>query len=470
MHATNVVDTTDSDPEAPLAPTAYVWLLAAVAALGGLLFGWDWVVIGGARQFYEEWFHLTSAALVGWANSCALLGCLAGALLSGALGDRHGRRKLLIGSALLFAVSSVATGYAPSFRMFILWRIVGGIAIGIASSAAPVYIAEVSPASSRGRLVSLNQFAIVVGILLAQIMNAVIARSETHGDVAAAHLWNVTTGWRWMFAVIALPAALFFVGAIALPETPRWLLARGDLAAARRVLQRIVGNEQAELEAQRISAALSARDNARSTWSELLKPSHRKPLLLAVALAVLQQWTGINILFNYASEVYRNAGFAAGDILLDIVITGSVNLLATLVAMRLVDSIGRRKLMLAGTFSIGVSHLLCALAYRQHWPSLAVLLLTLTAIAAYACTLAPVTWVFMSEIFPMSVRVRGMSLAGSALWIASFLLTFTFPYLRQGVGEAGTFAVYGMICFAGWILVLTSMRETSGVELERIQA
>jgi SP family xylose:H+ symportor-like MFS transporter len=452
----------------PQGSTVYLWFIASVAALGGLLFGYDWVVIGGARQFYEEWFHLGSAALVGWANSCALLGCLAGSLLFGYLGDWQGRQRLLLVAALLFTVSSIATGWAGSFSAFIVWRIVGGVAIGLASGVAPVYIAEISPAASRGRLVSLNQFAVVVGILLAQIVNALIARSESGAGALAAHHWNVSVGWRWMFSAVAFPAVLFFFGALALPESPRWLMARGDPQSALRTLQRIVGARAAALDLAEMSSQIRTDSSEPSRWREFLRRGYRRPLLLAVAIAVLQQWSGINILFNYAGEVYRSAGYAAGDILLNIVITGSINLLATILAMFLVDTVGRRKLMLFGCVGIGASQLLCALAYRQHWPGLAVLILTLTAIACYACTLAPVTWVLISEIFPMKVRARGMSLAGGALWIASFLLTYTFPLMLRGMGMEGTFTLYAAVCLAGFVLVATSVRETRGVSLERI--
>lgn len=427
------------------------------------------MVIGGARQFYEGWFHLTTASQVGWANSCALLGCLAGSLLTGFLGDRVGRRRLLILAAFLFAVSSIATGWAQVFSAFIVWRIAGGVAIGLASTVAPIYIAEISPAAHRGRLVSLNQFAIVVGILLAQIVNALIARPEKGPTAALAHYWNLTTGWRWMFSAVAIPAALFLVGALALPESPRWLIARGRAALARKTIERIVSTDRTDSEMLQIRTALEEERANRSGWKEILRAPFRKPLWLAIAIAVLQQWSGINILFNYAGDVYRSAGFAAGDILLNIVITGSINLLATLLAMALVDRVGRRRLMLLGCLGIGISHLLCAVAYRQHWPGPVVLILTLAAIACYACTLAPVTWVFISEIFPMRVRSRGMSIAGSSLWIASFLLTYTFPLLQTRLGIEGTFLVYAGVCFAGFFLVQSEVQETRGLELDRLR-
>jgi MFS transporter, SP family, xylose:H+ symportor len=469
-------------PSLPAAPQSslvtprrslYIWGIALIAALGGLLFGYDWVVIGGARQFYEVYFHLTSAALVGWANSCALVGCLLGSLAAGTLADRYGRRRILLAAAVLFAVSSVLTGWAWSFPAFIFWRIFGGTAIGLSSNVSPLYIAEISPAGHRGRLVSLNQFAIVVGILLAQIVNWRLARPVPAGLPAdlLLHTWNVQYGWRWMFTAVSAPALIFTIASLFIPESPRWLCGVGRDREARAILERIggpayAGAELAGIESeQRSDAALT-----QSSWRELLLPAFRKILLVGIALAVLQQWTGINILFNYAAEIYRSAGYGANDIFLNIVITGAINLVFTVLAMVLVDRIGRRIMMLAGCIGIGISHLLCAWAYYAQWRGAAVLTLTLSAIACYALTLAPVTWVLIAEIFPRRIRSHGVSTAVSALWIASFLLTYTFPVLNQLEGTAGTFLTYGVICLLGFVFVAASVPETKGRTLEQISA
>jgi MFS transporter, SP family, xylose:H+ symportor len=451
----------------------YIWGIAVIAALGGLLFGYDWVVIGGARQFYEVYFHLTSAAIVGWANSCALVGCLLGSLAAGTLADRYGRRRILLAAAVLFAVSSVLTGWAWSFPAFIFWRILGGTAIGLSSNVSPLYIAEISPAAHRGRLVSLNQFAIVVGILLAQIVNWRLARpvpAGLHADLLL-HTWNVQYGWRWMFTAVTAPALVFTVASLFIPESPRWLCSAGRSPEARAILERIGGSDYAHAEiigiesAQRSDAALP-----QSSWRELLLPAFRKILLVGIALAALQQWTGINILFNYAAEIYRSAGYGANDIFLNIVITGAINLVFTVLAMVLVDRLGRRLMMLAGCIGIGVSHLLCAWAYHAQWRGTAVLVLTLSAIACYALTLAPVTWVLIAEIFPRRIRSHGVSAAVSALWIASFLLTYSFPLLNQLEGTAGIFLTYGVICVAGFVFVAAFVPETKGRTLEQIGA
>lgn len=451
----------------------YVWGIATAAAMGGLLFGYDWVVIGGARQFYETYFHLTSAVLVGWANSSALVGCLFGSLIAGSFADRYGRRRVLLASAILFAVSSVLTGEAQSFLEFITWRIAGGTAIGLSSNISPVYIAETSPSGIRGRLVSLNQFAIVIGILLAQIVNWRIARPVPSGLTAPAILnsWNVQHGWRWMFIAVAAPSLVFTGASLLLPESPRWLLVRRREAEARSVLDRIGGPAYAADELAAIERALAAADAAsQSSWRELLRSPARHILFIGIGLAVLQQWTGINVLFNYAGDVYRSAGHGANQIFLDIVITGTINLLFTIAAMLLVDRVGRRKMMILGSLGIGISHLLCAWAYHAHWPAAAVLTLTLSAIACFAVTLGPVTWVLISEIFPNRIRAHGVSISVSALWAASFLLTYSFPALSAHLGSAGVFFAYGAICFLGTVMVLALVPETKGRSLEQIES
>ena len=290
--------------------TGYVWTISAVAALGGLLFGYDWVVIGGAKPFYEKFFHLGSEELIGWANSCALIGCLAGSVVSGAMSDRFGRKKLLVLTAVLFAVSSVLTGWAGTFSLFVIWRIIGGVGIGIASNVSPTYIAEISPAPWRGRMVTLNQLTIVVGILAAQIVNWLIAEKVPDGATAEMirQSWNGQYGWRWMFTIVAIPAVIFFVTALFIPESPRWLAKTGDQEQARRTLARIGGEQYGEETLAEIQNALGSEAEGRVNWRELLAPGILKVLLIGVALAVLQQWSGINIIFNYAEEIYTQCG------------------------------------------------------------------------------------------------------------------------------------------------------------------
>lgn len=469
MHTPSDTSAPDSSPHPDLR-LGYVWTVAFIAALGGLLFGYDWVVIGGAKPFYEVYFRLTSEASIGWANSCALLGCFAGSLVAGPAADRFGRKKLLIISALMFAVSSVLTGWAHGFTAFIVWRIMGGTAIGLASNVSPMYIAEISPAQWRGRLVSLNQLAIVIGILAAQLANWHIAEkipSELH-EVVLISSWNAQFGWRWMFTAVAVPAILLLCSAPFIPESPRWLVSRERSHAALSILSRIGGHHHAQSELAEIERSLAAH-HERAGWRDLLSLPGRRLLAIGAALAVLQQWSGINILFNYAEEVYHSAGYGVSEILFNIVITGSINLVFTIFAMLLVDRFGRRKLMIFGCIAVGASHLAASMAYRVHTQGTWVLVLTLCAIACYAMSLAPVTWVLITEIFPNRMRASAVSVSVAVLWVASFALTYTFPLINRSLGTSGAFLIYSGICFAGAVFVTVAVSETKGRSLETME-
>jgi MFS transporter, SP family, xylose:H+ symportor len=449
----------------------YVWMICGAAALGGLLFGYDWVVIGGAKPFYEKYFRLESQELVGWANSCALVGCLLGSIVSGGLSDRLGRKKLLVVSAFLFGVSSLLTGWADSFTMFIVWRILGGVAIGMASNVSPTYIAEVSPPPLRGRLVALNQLTIVVGILAAQIVNWMIAERVPAGATPEMIRlsWNGQYGWRWMFTAVAVPSAVFLVSALFVPESPRWLVQKRMTQRASATLARIGGDSYANHALAEIVDSVGSESAPNVHWRDLLRENARRILGIGIFLAVLQQWSGINVIFNYAEEVYRGAGYGVSDILFNIVVTGSVNLLFTLVALGFVDRFGRRPLMLFGCAGIAVSHVLIGLAYRLHLGGLPVLVFTLSTIGCYAMSLAPVTWVLISEIYPNRIRALAVSITVSALWIASFVLTFTFPVINRAAGTAATFWIYALFCLIGFFFILYRVPETKGKSLEQIE-
>jgi len=449
----------------------YVWLISIVAAMGGLLFGYDWVVIGGAKPFFEPFFNLTRESLRGWANSCALLGCLAGAVLSGGISDRFGRKRLLVASALLFAVSSVLTGWASSFNWFIAFRILGGVAIGMASNLSPMYIAEVAPAHIRGRLVSTNQLTIVIGILSAQIVNWLIARSVPNGATAEfiRQSWYGQYGWRWMFTAVAVPSLLFFAGSLIIPESPRWLVKNGRPDRARRVLAKIGGAAFAEAEVRDIQSTLTKQEIQRVRFQDLLEPKMIKILIVGVTLAVLQQWSGINVIFNYAEEIFREAGYGVSSIMFNIVITGAVNLLFTLIAIQTVDRFGRRALMLVGCAGIAFFHTLIGLAYMLHLKGPVVVAPVLATLACYGFSLAPITWVLISEIFPNRIRGAAVSVSTSALWIACFILTYTFPLLNGALGAAKTFWLYALICAAGCVFIFLRVPETKGKTLEQIE-
>ena len=451
--------------------TKYLLGVSMVSALGGLLFGYDWVVIGGAKPFYEQFFNIASSPnLQGWAMGCALLGCLLGAITSGVFSDRFGRKKLLLFSAFLFTFSAIGTGASSNFSFFIFYRILGGIGIGLASNLSPMYIAEISPAHMRGKFVSLNQLTIVIGILLAQIVNWQIAQPVPEGASGAEILasWNGQMGWRWMFWAETIPAGLFFILMFFVPESPRWLAKNGNKNTVEAILAKIGGTDYAHREYAVIKETL-ANETGKVDYKNLFKPGMKKVLLIGIVLAAFQQWCGINVIFNYAQEVFEAAGYGVSDMLFNIVVTGGVNLIFTFVAIYTVDKLGRRALMLLGAGGLAGIYALMGSAYFfsvAGWP---LLLLVLLAIACYAMSLAPVTWVVLSEIFPNRIRGAAMAVATVSLWLASFLLTYTFPLLNNAFGASGTFWLYGIICVAGLLFIYKKLPETKGKSLEEIE-
>ena len=449
----------------------YVLALSFVSAMGGLLFGYDWVVIGGAKPFYELYFELKgSPSLQGWAMSSALVGCLTGAAVAGSLSDRLGRKLLLILSGALFTLSAFGTGYADYFTPFVIYRILGGIAIGLASTLSPMYIAEVSPAQIRGRFVSLNQLTIVIGILAAQIANWQIAQPVPEGytDQQILSSWNGQWGWRWMFWAEMVPASLFFILMFFVPESPRFLAKQKKDEQSARILSKVGGSDYARTELTAIKESLKGQGdkvNYKALWSPRIFPI----LLVGVVLAVFQQWCGLNVVFNYAEEIFASAGYDVSDILFNIVITGSINLIFTLVAMRTVDQWGRRILMLIGSGGLTLIYILLGGFYYLDFDGLPVLLMVLLAIAVYAMSLAPVTWVILSEIFPNRIRGAAMAVSTFFLWAASFVLAYTFPLLNSSMGTHGTFWVYSAITLAGFLFIKFRLPETKGKSLEQIE-
>lgn len=445
--------------------------ITLVSAMGGLLFGYDWVVIGGAKPFYERFFDITNSPhLQGWAMSSALIGCLAGAMSSGYLADRFGRKKPLILAAALFTLAAAGTGAVNDFTSFVIFRLIGGLGIGLASALSPMYIAEISPAAMRGRLVSVNQLTIVIGILAAQITNYLIADKVPAGasDEIILNSWNGQMGWRWMFWVGTLPAVAFFLLAFLIPESPRFLYRSGFEKKATAVLERIGGLAYATEEGRNIGLTLKEA-GTKINWNELFSKRLRPMMLIGIVLAVFQQWCGINVIFNYAEEIFTSAGYSVSDMLFNIVITGVVNLVFTVVAMQTVDRWGRRKLMLLGSLGLAVIYLILGACYFFELKGMIVLGMVVLAIATYAMSLAPITWVILSEIFPNSVRGAAMAVATSALWIACFALTYTFPILNNWLKASGTFWLYAFICLSGFLFVLGKLPETKGKTLEEVE-
>ncbi|WP_317173657.1 sugar porter family MFS transporter [Aestuariibaculum suncheonense] len=450
----------------------YLIFLALVSAMGGFLFGYDWVVIGGAKPFYELYFDISAMpTLQGWAMSSALIGCIFGAVISGVVADRFGRKVPLIFSAALFTISAFGTGYVDHFTPFIIYRLIGGLGIGLASTLSPMYIAEIAPAKYRGQFVAINQLTIVIGILAAQIVNYFIADAIPDSSTTENILnsWNGQMGWRWMFWAELVPALAFFILMFLVPKSPRFLVKINKSVSARNVLFKIGGEAYAQQALANIEGTLKQSSNGKISFSELRSPKIKPILVVGIVLAVFQQWCGINIIFNYAEEIFTAAGYSVGDMLFNIVITGSVNLIFTFIAMRTVDSWGRRKLMLLGSVGLAVVYAILGGAYYFEFTGWPVLLLVIMAIGIYAMSLAPITWVVLSEIFPNRLRGVAMSIATFSLWIASFILTFTFPILNNALGASGTFWVYSLICVSGFLFVKNKLPETKGKSLEEIE-
>lgn len=446
----------------------YLMLISLVAALGGFLFGYDWVVIGGAKPFYEVFFFIEDIPwLQGWAMSSAILGCLIGVTLSGSLSDKYGRKVMLMIASLIFILSAIGTGIVNSINWFIFFRILGGVGIGLASNLSPMYISEISPSSVRGKFVSFYQLAIVLGILSAQLINWSIAKPVIEGENILSS-WNGQMGWRWMFWAETIPALLFFILLFFIPESPRWLASKLKYNEARDIFSQIRNSEYAERQLTEIKETLSLTSH-HVPFKQLFRGKLAKIVFIGILIAILQQWCGINVIFNYAQEIFSGAGYKVSDMLFNIVITGVVNVIFTFVGMYTVDKLGRRALMLIGTSGLAFIYLLLGAGYFFHLEGIPMLILVVVAIACYAMTLAPVTWVVISEIFPTRIRAMAMAVSTFALWAACFVLTYTFPLLNNLLGSYGTFWLYGIICLGGFFFIKMNLPETKGKTLEEIE-
>jgi sugar porter (SP) family MFS transporter len=445
-------------------PSLYVAVLSSVAALGGLLFGYDTAVIAGAIGFLRTHFSLDAAA-TGWAASCALLGCFAGAGIAGFIADRLGRKKALLIAAVLYTVSGVWSALPATITAFSMARILGGIGIGTASVVCPLYIAEIAPASRRGRLVTFNQLAIVIGILVVYFVNYFIAGL---GD----EQWNTETGWRWMFGSATAPAAVFFLLTLLIPESPRWLAQRGRTEEALGILRRVGGEAKAGEELRSITAALNQE---RASSEGLLSPGIRKAFLIGAVLAVLQQVTGINVFMYYTPEIFKLLGSGTDIALLQTISVGGINLIFTLVALRMVDRFGRKPLMIAGAAGMTLSLAGLGIAVYNNVLAAWVLVFVLGFIASFAMSLGPVVWLIIAEVFPTRIRGRGMAVATLLLWGANYVVSQTFPMLNEQpwlvatFHHAFSFILFAIFCIATILFVWLVVPETKGKSLEEIE-
>ncbi|MDP7288246.1 MAG: sugar porter family MFS transporter [Phycisphaerae bacterium] len=442
----------------------YIIFVTLVAAMGGLLFGYDTGVINGANVFLRDHFQIASDAQYGWVCSCALVGCIIGAGGAGYMGDFLGRRKSLLVCAVLFGISAVGSAFPRSVDEFVIYRIIGGIGVGAASLLSPIYIAEMAPARLRGRLVSVNQLAIVVGILLAFFTNYFI---QNYGSerVVGQLAWNVAYGWRWMFGLETFAAVVFFLMLFLIPDSPRFLMAREKKDAAKTVLGRVGTEAEAAAQIKEIQAVLNEE---KGTLADLLRPGMKIALLIAIALAVFQQWSGINAIMYYSTNVFKEAGYDSDAAFAFSVGVGVTNLAFTFVGIALVDRLGRKPLLIAGAAVQTVALTTVAIAFALELPAL-VLIAIPVYVGAFAFSLGPVTWVVISEIFPTKIRGRAMSIATLILWIACYLLSQTFPMLLEGIGASGTFAIYAGISLMCAVFVFMVVPETKGMSLEEIE-
>jgi len=449
---------------------AYLLFITLSAALGGFLFGYDTAVISGTIGLVKSQFDLNTV-MEGWFVSSALLGCITGVAFAGELSDRYGRKRSLIFSGLMFSVSVVGCALSASNAELVIFRLVGGIGVGVASMLSPLYISEVSPAKIRGRMVALYQFAITVGILTAYFANAIMLKlSGSLTGLDPAGIWNkllVTEVWRGMFATELLPALFFFLIMFFVPSSPRWLVSKDRKEEAGQILERINDREFAQMELNQIQESLAKEE--KGAWSTLFKKGIRVALFAGMGLAILSQFTGINAIIYYGPRIMEEAGLQLSDALGGQVIIGIVNVLATVVAILRIDKFGRKRLMRGGIigmfFSLLVVGLLCLTGHTQ---GILLLIFILTFIASFAIGYGPVIWVLLAEIYPTRVRGRAMSVATLTVWVGAATVGQVVPWMLEVLSPAVTFFIFALCCIPV-PLILRKIPETKGLSLEEIE-
>ena len=438
----------------------FVLFATAVTAIGGFLFGYDTAVINGAVSYIRVHMNLTSTQ-EGTAGASAILGCIPGAMFAGFLSDKYGRKKMLYLCAVLYAVSGLFSAIPRTFDQFLIARFISGLGIGASSMICPVYIAEISPGKWRGRLGSLFQLGIVLGIFLTLFVNKII---QGMGDDA----WNAAMGWRWMLGMEVVPAIAFIALLFTVPESPRWLTQKGRESEARDILEKVDGTEHAESELKEIKAAIAQEDGH---FSELFSGYYFKPLLIAVLLMAFSQFCGINAIMYYSSKIFETAGAVKNAAFTSSAVIGLINLIFTFVAIAFVDKVGRRPLLLIGGAVQTTALVLVGWMFITKQSGMPLLLCIAVFTAAFAMAMGPISWILCSEIFPNKVRGRAMSIATFTIWSSCYIVAKTFPALNDSpsIGPAITFFIFAAVSLLSFLFVLIYVPETKGRSLEEIE-
>lgn len=453
---------------------SYLVFLSVVAALGGFLFGYDTAVISGTTSQVTQIFHLDTLQQ-GWYVGCALVGSIVGVLISGVLSDKLGRKLTMILSAVMFSVSAIGCTFCADFNQLVVYRIIGGVGIGIVSVVSPLYISEVSVAQYRGRLVSLYQLAVTIGFLGAYLMNYQLLTWSNNG-VAAVDSWMdwifISEVWRGMLGMETIPALLFFMTIFFIPESPRWLIVRGNDSRAIDILERIYSSTQRAVDQQNEIKNM-LQTSVLSEWRVLLQPGIRKAVAIGAGIAILGQFMGVNAVLYYGPSIFENAGLSGGDSLFYQVMIGLVNTLTTILALVIIDKVGRKKLVYYGVSGMIIA--LCCIAFYftlgEVWkiPSWILLFFFLVYVFSCAVSICAVIFVLLSEMYPTRVRGLAMSIAGFALWIGTYLIGQLTPWMLQNLTPAGTFLLFAGMCVPYMLIVWKLIPETAGKSLEDIE-
>lgn len=452
----------------------YLVFLSVVAALGGFLFGYDTAVISGTIAQVTEQFGL-DALQQGWYVGCALIGSIIGVLFAGILSDKFGRKSTMILSAILFSTSAIGCAVSTDFNQLVIYRIIGGVGIGVVSIISPLYISEVAVAQYRGRLVSLYQLAVTIGFLGAYLVNYQLLGYSMSNPDASTGWWDlvfVSEVWRGMLGMETLPAIMFFIIIFFIPESPRWLILKGKEEKATNILERIyTSSKEALFQLTETKSVLSSE--SKSEWKLLLQPGIRKAVIIGVCIAVLGQFMGVNAVLYYGPSIFENAGLSGGDSLFYQVLVGLVNTLTTVLALIIIDKVGRKKLVYYGVSGMVISLILIAtyFIYGESWGISSIFLLIFFLFYVFCCavSICAVVFVLLSEMYPTRVRGLAMSIAGFALWIGTYLIGQLTPWMLQNLTPAGTFILFAIMCVPYMLIVWKLVPETTGKSLEEIE-